>query len=139
MRKTALIPAAVLAAGIVCASPAHAGVGDWTGKMALGNQANPNYTIPVEIHRKSDGHLQMSASNGCVEDWHIPAPGSVDNSTNIQGGTFTSGFMDVTVESGGAFGCTSARQASVGVRVQGAHRTMTARTQDAAWLMYGDW
>ena len=133
--------AAVLAAEITCAAPAHAGEGDWSGKMALADAsvANPNYTIPVEIHRSEEGHLRMSASNGCVEDWHIPGVGTVSNSTDIQGGTFTAGFMDITVESGGQPGCTSQPGASVGVRVQGTHRTMTAASSDAKWLVYGDW
>ena len=142
MRTTALIATAMLATGIACASPANAGEGDWTGKMAIAGPgvANPDYTIPVEIHKVSEGHLRMSASNGCVEDWHIPAPGTASNTTNIQGGTYASGFMAVTVESGGGVGCTSAPQATVGASVQnGTHRTMTARTPDAAWEVYGDW
>jgi hypothetical protein len=134
MRTTALIPAAFLAAGIVCASPAHAGVGDWTGKMALGNQANPNYTIPVEMHRIDDLHERMTAANGCVEEWG-DSPGSVSNTY----GNYQSGFVDIHVVSGEQFGCTSAVQVSTGISTNGTHRTMTARSPDAAWLMYGDW
>jgi hypothetical protein len=134
MRKTALIPAAVLAAGIVCASPAHAGVGDWTGKMALGNQANPNYTIPVEAHRIDDLHERVTAANGCVEEWG-PSPGSVYNTQ----GNFQTGFVDIHVVSGEQFGCTSQPQNQMGITTNGTHRTMTARSSDAAWLMYGDW
>lgn len=134
MRKTALIPTAVLAAGVVCASPAHAGVGDWTGKMALGVQANPNYTIPAEMHRIDDLHERMTAANGCVEDWGV-APGSVSNTQ----GNFVTGFVDIRVVSGAQVGCTNADQVQIGVTDNGGHRTMTARSHDAAWLMYGDW
>jgi|ERR1700722_4857775 hypothetical protein len=134
MRKTALIPTAVLAAGIVCASPAHAGRGDWTGKMALGNQANPNYTIPVEMHRIDDLHERMTAANGCVEEWG-EAPGTVSNTQ----GNFMTGFVSIRVVSGEQFGCTSQPQVQIGITTNGTHRTETASSSDAAWLMYGDW
>jgi hypothetical protein len=139
--RAALISTAVLTAGIVYAAPAHAGPGDWSGKMAIADAsvANPNYTIPVEFHRIDDLHERMTSANGCDEVWTNPVGPSANGSTDIQGGTYQTFFVQIQVTSGVQAGCTDAPQAQVGIQVRGTHRTMTAASPDAKWLVYGDW
>jgi hypothetical protein len=80
---------------------------------------------------------RMTAANGCVEEWS-DMPGAATGNTPIQGGNFFTGFVNINVISGEQYGCTSQPQVQVGVRRQGSRHTLTARSSDATWELYGD-
>ena len=98
MRKIALVPA-VLAAGITCAAPAHAlPILHWVGDSPRGGMTVHAGGGHLPVHAEvnvSNGVAHMTAANGCDEDW----------SNTGQGGTDTSSFMDIRVNSGQGLGC----------------------------------
>jgi hypothetical protein len=105
MRKTALVPAAVLTAGVVCASPAHAlPIYDWagdppTGGMTVMSGGYPN--VHAEAHIINDQYvMRMTAANGCDEQW---LPTGVATAVWTSGAV--SGFINIRVNAGQGPGC----------------------------------
>jgi hypothetical protein len=147
MRKTALVPAAVLTAGVVCASPAHAlPIYDWVGDPPSGGMmvlvGGPNTFAHAEAHIINDQYvMHMTASNGCDEQWF---PTGVGTSVDANGAV--SGFINIRVNAGQGPGCQPADMVSSNFYPQGGgNYTMNVyetpdvggANGDAHWLLYG--
>jgi hypothetical protein len=144
MRKTAFIHAAVLAAGIICASPAHAlPITHWEGNSPDGGMI---VVGRLPIHAETtlvDGNLHMTAANGCDETWTNIGP------DNDVGNNTVSGFWAITVNAGRGLGCQptpggSGGAASVMIHHDGANYTMTVVQTPMAgsdpgvsWVLHG--
>jgi hypothetical protein len=147
MRKTALVPAAVLTAGVVCASPAHAlPIYDWVGNPPTGGMVvqsgGPKMGVQAEAHIINDQYvMHMTASNGCDEQWFPTGVG-----TYVQANGAVSGFINIRVNAGQGPGCQPADMVSSNFEPTGGgnYNMVVTETPDvggpdgqAVWILHG--
>lgn len=146
MKKTALIPAAVLTAGIVCTSPAHAlPIYDWVGSPPDGGMVvtvgglHPG--VHAEAHIINDQYvMHMTAANGCDEQWFPTGVG-----TNVMNGV-VAGFINIVVNAGQGPGCQPANMVGANFDPKGGGNwdmVVTELTSEggpnagAEWILHG--
>jgi hypothetical protein len=102
MKRTPLIPIAVLVAGFVCAATAHADGDVWVGVSPTGGMITTG--PPGTVSRATLEHItgrpiedfHMSAANGCEEDWTL-MPSNANTPTH--------GWFGIHVTAGAQGGC----------------------------------
>jgi hypothetical protein len=140
MKKTALIPAAVLTAGIVCASPAHAlPINDWAGNPPTGGMVvvsgGPKMGVHAEAHIINDQYvMHMTAANGCDEQWFPTGVG-----TGLWANGAVSGFINIVVNAGQGPGCQPGDLVNANFNPTGGgdYNMVVEQTGVAGWILFG--